>query len=129
MMRNLFPHQKAIGIDLGNVELKECSSKCRKFSIKPEDKRAEYIIFYNHWDQEFLFMNVQEWEHLISNKRRSFSIDQVRKLSFLTTTDIEVFYAKSEEIIRDKTHCGWLPCHKTHVTENMEKEAIPVGRN
>lgn len=124
LMIGYFPKQHATGIDLENVELKECNNPHHKYTIKKKDLKAEFILFYDWMDDEYFFVNTKEMPIIKRKKRetnpeckRSITTTQVRKIAYLATKDQDIFMDEMEAIVKDKTHLAWLiPSNATNPT-------------
>lgn len=57
LMMELFPGQKATGLDLGNVEIKECFNEDHKYSLKGKDSKADFMLFFDQMDEIFFIVN------------------------------------------------------------------------
>lgn len=115
LMIGYFPKQRATGIDLGNVEIKECKNTVHKYTISKKDLKAEFLLFYDWLDDEYFFVNTVEMPDIKRKKRetnpgckRSIDTRQVRKIAYLATKDQDIFMNEMEAIVKDKTHLGWL---------------------
>lgn len=115
LMMGYFPNQKAVGIDLGNVEIKECKNPNHKYTIKKKDLQAEFILFYDWLEDEYFFVNTKEMPEIKRKKRevnpeckRAISTNQVRTIAYLATKDQDVFMTEMEKIVKDKNHLAWL---------------------
>jgi len=109
----LFPNQFHEGIDLGNVELKEFINKFNKTEIKPSDLNADFIVFYHRKDKIFLFCNTKEFPKI--NKIRTMSLNQVRKIAYLETKDLDIIFNEMEDIVKDKRHLAWYHEEKEEI--------------
>lgn len=115
LMQLYFPNQKTTGIDLGNIEIKECKNAVHKYTISKKDLDAEFLLFYDWLDDEYLFVNSTDMPQIKRKKReinieckRAISTAQVRTIAYFTTKDQNEFMNEMEAIIKDKSHLGWL---------------------
>lgn len=70
LLMEMFPRQKGVGIDYGNIKFKESTNGFHKFSVYPKDMLAEYFLFY---DQETEFFYLSRVSHLPKiQRKRSF---------------------------------------------------------
>lgn len=104
--RSFFPKCSDVGIDLYNIELKECNNDENKFTYQIKDMSAEFILFYNHRTMEFIFCDTNDLP--MPKIKRSIADYKLKSIAFKVTTDIDEFKHTTEEIIFDKTLCGWL---------------------
>jgi len=109
LMMNLFPTQRGVGVDLGNVEIKECGydSKDHKFVLKGDDTKSEFILFYFHPESEWAIVNTKEFFYRLP-KKRSVTIHQVRKCAYFRTNKIPEMMDEIETIIKDTKFLGWI---------------------
>lgn len=98
-MRILFPNQKANGIDMGNVEIKESNNNHNMFTVSQKDMIAEYFLFYNHISDMFYICDCEDFPYV--KRKRGFRIHQIEKISFFRTKDIDKLMEKLREIIKD----------------------------
>jgi len=106
-MQIFFTRIEVVGIDLGNVEIKECDNKWHKYTLGKKDNKAEFILFYDHIKEEFNFVNQVEFKRI--NNSRTFSTPQIiRDFSYKTTRDLDEFMNEMEEIVEDKSYLAWL---------------------
>ncbi len=84
-----FFDEKAHGIDLDNIEIKESTLKYHKFTVKPKDMVADFILFYDHASQIWALAKTRSFPEII--QKRSFRLAQVLDNSyFVTKNDFEM---------------------------------------
>ena len=59
ILQILFPAQRGVGIDLGNIEIKE-SGKYDRIELKPSDYDAEFILGFNNKNYDFLLVDIND---------------------------------------------------------------------
>lgn len=101
-----FSHCEPVGFDLGNVELKESRNKWHKFILKEGDHNADYVVFYDHKEDEFNIIEKREMP--IIRFKRAMSLNQVRSLSYFTSTNPETFREEMERIVKDTKYLAWI---------------------
>jgi hypothetical protein len=107
LMMILFPNQKPIGIDLGNIEIKENKNQFHKFVLKPDDKLAEFFLFYDAQLMTYFIVNQVEMPKF--KKKRSISTQQVKKIAYFETQDDESLINELATIIKDDSFLPWIP--------------------
>jgi hypothetical protein len=115
-MQLYFPNQKPTGIDLGNVEIKECNNPSHMFTIGLKDLKAEFILFYDWIDDIYFFVNTLDMPKIKTKRgnaenkegKRGITTTEVRKLAYFATIDQDAFMTEMEAIIHDKKYLGWL---------------------
>ena len=121
-----FPKQKKTGIDLGNVEIKELiKNALRKFTIGKKDLAADFILFYDHIQMEYFFVNTIEMPKIKAEKR-SISIKQVQKIAYLQTKDEDEFFHEMESIINDKSFLAWIS-NPTNPGQSISQKSYVSG--
>ena len=106
-MQVFFNNMKGVGIDLGNVEIKECNNKWHKYTVNKKDNKAPFLLFYDHVDKEFNFVNQVEFKRIPNSC--TVSTQQLRKeFSYKTTRIVMEFMNEMEEIIEDKSFLAWI---------------------
>lgn len=89
LLQTLFPNQRGTGIDLGNIEIKESTSKYNRIELKKEDYNAEYILAYNHQNEIFLLVDTNDIPRPIKTrfKMKSISWNWLEKYALFSTQD------------------------------------------
>jgi len=140
MIMDLFPNIKPIGIDLGNLEFKECDNKDNVFTISKKDMEAEYIVSYNHNNQFWLITPTYEFpnfpkrknkvskEYLnslseglrkkYSNPSRTFSFNILSIMSYFKSDDNIKLIDELLEIINDDSLLLDIPEIKVEIEEH-----------
>lgn len=99
-MQIIFPSQKAEGIDLGNIEIKECCNKRHKFLLRPKDSKADFILFYDWIENTFFLVNQIEMPKL--RAKRSISTEQVKSLAYWKSQEIDELMDEMRTIIKNQ---------------------------
>ena len=99
-LANVFPKQNATGLDLGNIELKRFNVR-GETTLKPEDKRAELLIFLDSITDDFYLVS----QDMIApiEKRRTYRLKQAKRVT-KGINDIFELYERIYPILNDKTY-------------------------
>lgn len=97
-IRALFPNEVAIGVDLGNIEIKESRNGFHQFTVLPKDMFAEFFLFYDWQFEEFYFCDVQDLPEV--KKKRSFTTIQVEKFCLWKTKDEIELLTNVEKVMK-----------------------------
>ena len=115
LMMGYFPKLQAIGIYLGNVEVKECNNLAHKYTISKKDYEAEFFLFYDWLDDMYFFVNTLDMPEIKRKKsdintegKRAISTMQVNRIAYFATKSQDEFMNEMEAIIKDKSFLGWL---------------------
>ncbi len=100
LMKVLFPNHKAIGIDLGNVEIKECKNNSHKFTLKADDKYAQFFLFYDWMLDMYFICNKVELPTI--RVKRAISTNQVQKWAYFQTNDVDELLNEIKTILKDQ---------------------------
>ena len=101
----IFPNQRATGIDLGDVDIKESHGKYHRIVLGQKDysKKIKFFICYNHVFDEFLIVDSQDLEVIKAKKKtykdrngqkqfkkqnKSYYWNYLRKIAMHTTNDL-----------------------------------------
>jgi len=104
LMLVLFPSQRGVGVDLGNIEIKESTAGFQTFTITRKDMSddTEYFLFYDHQLEKFWFCpaNKLPW---VENKR-SYRVTQVAKVALWETSDVVQVIENMRSYINDQKY-------------------------
>lgn len=98
-MMNVFPKQKATGIDLGNIEIKESTNGYDRITICKKDMnpKIDYFLCYNHQNFEFLIVDSQDIPRVKKNNR-SVYWNYLERMSLFKTSNYDEIWNKIEEL-------------------------------
>jgi hypothetical protein len=98
-MLTLFPNQQPIGIDLGNVEIKECRNSVHKFTLKATDGKAQFILFYDWLIDTYFICNQKEMP--VIRCKRAISTNQVKKWAYFESKELDALFEELKTIIKN----------------------------
>jgi len=96
---HLFFDDKSIGVDLGNIEIKESTKNYQKFTVLSKDMDAEYLLFYDHKSQTWSLAKTDSFPEVIG--KRSFRLSQVLEHAyFVSKNDFDIL-REVHKVIKD----------------------------
>jgi hypothetical protein len=107
LMRKLFPNQKSTGVDLGNIEIKECRTISNMYTMKDIDfiPSVTWYLFFNHQLECFYLLHKSSFSSCRKNKKRGVRqnfVTQHASFNF-KLTQLDGLFHVLYNLIEDKT--------------------------
>ena len=124
-------NESGLGVDLGNIEIKESTRAYHKFTVHPKDMEAEFFLFYDH--PADMYALVKREKLPIIEKKRTFRLTQVIEQAYFVSKNYLEIMKEVHKIIKDPSYCKFTRDEVEEMLQNninflkLNKEEIKIG--